>query len=410
MNKDFNVEDFDWSQYDDKYKGGNRLIGNPKIKGQTNKDICYSREPYAQQMFNLLSDSKVVNKDLEKGDCVTVTNIINVFNGKMTIELLGGLNVDIDLAREKRFLQIFGYNTVDEFIDVLQKPDYVTKFLNQGLIAYVIESSPTLKISLWQGYLKKIREEFMEEINAPSQAYMAKVYKTSKGGFFVEVQGVDAFLPGSLAAPNKILDFESYLGKEIIVMIEDYLQDMNSFIVSHKKYIEHVLPNKIKELDLDAEYTGHVTGASKYGIFIEFNEIFTGLLHNSKMKEETMIKFRAREYKPGMEIKFFINEITKDNRIIMTEESPIEKRAKFQQFIDEYKDKIFIGEVAAIMNFGIIVNVGELSGLIPNKEFRKKKIAMKNFVTGDQLQIQFADFKDDKLVFDLHTEEKEEGA
>jgi len=409
MNKDFNVEDFDWSRYDDKYKGGNRLIRNPKIKGQTNKDICYSREPYAQEMFNLLSGTLVVNKDLERGDCVSVTNIINIRDGKMTIELLGGLNVDIDLAREKRFIQIFGYNTVDEFTSVLQDTEFVKKFVDQGLIAYVIESMP-LKISLWQGYLKKIREEFMAEIGSPSQAYVAKVYKTSKGGFFVEVQGVEAFLPGSLAAPNKIIDFESYIGKEVIVMIEDYLQDMNSFIVSHKKYIEHVLPSKIRELDLNALYKGTVTGASKYGIFIEFNDIFTGLLHNSKMKEETMRRFKAREYKPGNDIEFYINEITKDNRIIMTEESPTEKRAKFEKFIEENKDKIITGNVAAIMNFGIIVNVGDLSGLVPNKEFKKRMIAMRNFIEGDTLQVKFAEFKDDKLVFDLYVEEKDKGA
>ena len=405
MNEDFNVENFDWSMYDDNYKGGNRLITNPKIKGQTNKDVCYSREPYAQEMFNLLSDSPIVNKDLEKGDCVTITDIVSVRNGQMTIELLGGLNVDIDLSREKRFIQMFGYNIVEEFENALSSKDFTQKFVDQGLIAFVIESSPTLKISLWQGHLKNQREEFMEELTAPSRAYVAKVYKTSKGGFFVEVQGVDAFLPGSLAAPNKILDFDSYLGKEIIVMVEDYLKDMNSFIMSHKKYIEHVLPNKIKELDLDAIHKGSVTGASKYGIFVEFDEIFTGLLHYTKMKDETLTRFRAREFKPGNPIEFYINEITKDNRIILTEESPLEKRAKFEKFIEENKDKVIEGSIAAVMNFGIIVNVGDLSGLVPNKEFRKRKIAMRNFIEGDKLKIKYGDFKDDKLVFDLHVEE-----
>ena len=65
------------------------------------------------------------------------------------------------------------------------------------------------------------------------------VEEANKGGFFVEVCGIDAFMPGSLAAPNKIADFQSYIGKEIIVMVEDFLKDMNSFIVSHKKYISY---------------------------------------------------------------------------------------------------------------------------------------------------------------------------
>jgi len=409
MNRNF-IEEFDWSKYDDSYKGGNRLIQNKKVKGQTNKDIVYSREHYAQEMFDALRDSKVISKDLVKGDCVTIVDIYNVRDDSMVIELMGGLTVDIDLGREKRFIQLFGYETVDEFVSLLQKDSYRQQFVDQGLIAYVIESTPTLKISLWQGHLKKIREEFMEEISSPSKAYVCKVFEANKGGFFVEVQGLEAFMPGSLAAPNKILDFQSYVGKEVIVMIEDYLSDMNSFIVSHKKYIEHVLPKKIKELDLLHKYKGHVTGTSKYGIFIEFEEIFTGLLHVSKMKEDTLNHFRNRMYKPADKVEFYINEITKDNRIILTEEDPEDKKRKFDLFVEENKDKVIEGEVAAIMNFGIIVNTGEMSGLVPNKEFRKRKIAVKNFVVGDKLKIVLSDFKDEKLVFNLYVEEKEEGA
>jgi ribosomal protein S1 len=408
MNKNF-IEDFDWSKYDDEYRGGNRLIPNKKIKGLTNKDVVYSREPYAQEMFDTLKGSKVISKDLVRGDCITITSIYNVRDESMVIELIGGLTVEIDLTREKRFIQLFGYETVEEFVNVLQKEKVAAEFVSQGLIAYVIESTP-LKISLWQGYLKKIREEFMKEIESPSKAYVCKIFEANKGGFFVEVQGIEAFMPGSLAAPNKILDFQSYVGKEVIVMIEDYLADMNSFIVSHKKYIEHVLPSRIKELDLSVQYSGTITGTSKYGIFVEFDDIFTGLLHVSKMKDDTLEKFKSRIYKAGDVVEFYINEITKDNRIILTEENPEDKKKKFDIFVEENKDKALEGEIAAIMNFGVIINVGEMSGLVPNKEFRKRKISVKNFIIGDKLKIILSDFKDEKLVFNLYVEEKEEGA
>jgi len=404
-----NFEDFNWAEYEGTY-GGNRLIPNEKIKGQDNHNICYSRAPYAQKLFDLLSnsDSKTIKKDLTKGDCVVITDITNVRLDKMSIELSGDLSVDIDLSREKRFLQIFGYNTVDQFVEDILKPDFKQKFLDQGIYAYVIESFPTVKISLWQGHLKKIREEFMKEIESPSKAYVAKVMEANKGGYFVEVQGIEAFMPGSLAAPNKIIDFRTLVGKEVIVMIEDFLKEMNSFIVSHKKYIEHVLPKKITELDLNQKYTGNITGTSKYGIFVEFGDIFTGLLHNSKMKEDTLRDFRNRKFNPGDQIGFYINEITKDNRIILTEESPEEKREKFTKFILENKEKVVEAEVAAVMNFGVIVNVGELSGLVPNKEFKRRKIAVKNYVVGDKFRVKIADFKDDKLVFNLFNEDKKQ--
>lgn len=402
---DNQIENFNWQKYESGYKGEIHLIPNQNIKGSDNKNKCFSREPYAQQLFNVYTsnDSSFVKKDLNKGDCVIATNIYIIKDTKIMLELLGGLSIDIDMSREKRFIQLFGYQNVMDFINSMKNPDYIKEFISFGIYVYVIDSSP-LKVSLWQGHLKKIKEEFMQEISTPTKAYIAKVIEANKGGFFVDVQGVDAFMPGSLAAPNKIIDFKSYVGKEVVVMIEDFLTNINSFIVSHKKYLEHVIPKRINELDLNKKYKGNITGTSKYGIFVEFDEIFTGLLHNSKMKEETKNKFNNFKYKPGDEIEFYINEITKDNRIILTEENPDEKKLKFNKFIEENKNKILKSSVVAIMNFGVIVNINELSGLIPSKEFKKRKMQMNNFIVGDELQIKISEFKDDKLIFDLYFE------
>jgi len=403
-------ENFNWNKYEDWNGAGLRT--NKKIQVSDLKTRVYSHEPYAQEMFNLYNDpnNKFVRKDLEKGDVVPIIEIpLLDISGKMMIEILGGLSIEVDLNREKRFVQLFGFNTIEEFYDALNTKEKRAVFIEQGLYAYVIESEPTIKISLWQGYLKKQREEFMEEISSPSKAYICKVISANRGGFFVEVQGVDAFMPGSLAAPNKISDFQSYVGKEIIVMVEDYLKDMNSFIVSHKKYIEHILPKRISELDLSSKFSGTVTGASKYGVFLEFGEIFTGLLHKSKMSKETYHKFKAREFNPGDPMEFYIGEITKDNRIILTEESPEEKKKKIETFLEKYKDIPVGATVAAIMSFGIIVNIDDLSGIVPNKEFRKAHTSPKNFVEGDKMGLKLLEIRDgDKLVFTFWTEEKKE--
>lgn len=404
-------KDFNWELYEGGYQGGNKLVPNEKIEGPDGiKEKVYSREPYAQRLYNLYAGQKnqIIKKDLTKGDCVLITDIFNVKPTEIDVELSGGLSMTIDLNREKRFVHIFGFNSVEEFTSRLSSKEYIQGLLNENLMAYVIESTPSIKISLWQGYLISIRAEFMDQINNPSKAYTAKIVEANKGGFFVEVQGVDAFMPGSLAAPNKIMDFQSYVGKEVIVMIEDFLNDMNSFIVSHKKYLAHIIPQKIKELDLMKKYSGNITGVSKYGIFVEFGEIFTGLLHVSKMNQETKNNFNARLYKAGDPIDFYIGEITKDNRIILTEEDPQIKLQKLQKFIFENKDKVVESEIAAIMKFGIIVEVGDITGLVPLKEFKKQRIFINNFVVKDKLNVVFDEFKDDKIVFRLPTSENEQ--
>jgi ribosomal protein S1 len=399
--------DFNWELYEDGYRGGHKLVHNPKIKGPDGiKEKVFCREDYAQRLYDAYAGQKnqVIKKDLNRGDTVLITDIFNIKDTEIDIELSGGLSLTIDLNREKRFIQVFGFETVEEFTRSVSSSEYRKILLKENLTAYVIESMP-VKVSLWQGYLVGIRQEFMEQISNPSKAYNAKIIEANKGGFFVEVQGLEAFMPGSLAAANKINDFQSYVGKEVIVMVEDFLQDMNSFIVSHKKYISHILPQKIRELDLMKIYQGYVTGASKYGIFIEFGEIFTGLLHVSKMEEETKNKFNARMYKPGDEIEFYIGEVTKDNRIILTEEDPHIKLQKIQKFIFENQDKVVESEIAAIMKFGVIVNVEEITGLVPLKEFKKQRIFINNFVVNDKLNVIFDEFKDDKVVFRLPDKE-----
>ena len=297
-------------------------------------------------------------------------------------------------------MQIFGFDNIVDFTNKLSR-EYVKQLLEENLMAFVIESSPNIKISLWQGYLMSIRAEFMYQIDNPSKAYNCKIKEANKGGFFVEVQGIDAFMPGSLAAANKINDFQSYVGKEIIVMVEDYLKDMNSFIVSHKKYIAYILPQKLKEIDLMEKFKGTVTGASKYGVFIEFGEFFTGLLHISKMTEETKELFKSRYFQPGIPIEFYVGEVTKDNRIILTEEDPQIKLKKIQEFIFNSKDKVLESEIAAVMKFGIIVNVGDITGLIPLKEFKKHHIFINNFIVKDVINVMFDEFSNDKIVFKL---------
>lgn len=409
MDKD-KINDFNWEKYEN--WNGTGLKVNDDIIGQGPKDKVFCHEHYAQKMFDFYNNhpNKFVRKDLEKGDIVPIMDIyLPDDRGNMLIEILGGLTIEVDLNREKRFIQLFGFSKVDEFIEAVKTPEQREKFIQEGLFAYVIESTPSLKISLWQGYIKKIKDEFMEQISAPSKAYMAKILEANRGGFFVEVQGVEAFMPGSLAAPNKIRDFQSYVGKEVIVMIEDFLQDMNSFIVSHKKYIDHILPKKIAELSLENLCEGNITGTSKYGIFVEFDEIFTGLLHKSKMKPETYHKFKNREYAPGDPIKFFIGEITKDNRIILTEESPEEKRNKIREFVEKYDNKPIPAEAAAIMNFGIIANADGLSGVVPNKEFKKAHTSPKNFIMGDKMTLKLHEIKDgDKLIFTFWINGKKE--
>ncbi|MEG1009988.1 MAG: S1 RNA-binding domain-containing protein, partial [Clostridia bacterium] len=357
---------------------------------------------YAAELLGVFDEQNTyTSKDLEKGQYLSISKFIPLRNGIVSVELFGGINVNVDLNREKRFLQLFGHNTTEEFETYINDKSNQEEFLAQGLKAYVVEGGHNPRISLMQGYSSKVKEEMMQQIKHPKRAYVAKIVSANRGGYFVDILGVNAFMPGSLAAANKIIDFRSMVGKEVIVMVEDFINADDSFIVSHKKYIEYVLPMKIKALDLETMYEGTVTGTSKYGVFIEFGEMFTGLLHVSKMTEQTKAKYESRSYKPGDKFEFYIDEITKDNRIILSEESPEEKRQKMIAYAETIKDKLLEVKYINTLINGILVSDGDNTGIIPSKEIKKYKLTTKNLIKGDILTVMFSCIEDNKILFKL---------
>jgi ribosomal protein S1 len=82
-----------------------------------------------------------------------------------------------------------------------------------------------------------MHSDMLSQISNPKEAYIAKIYSRNEGGFFCKINGIECYMPGSLAAANKINNFDEMLGNEVIVMIEDFVKQTNIFIVSHKKYI-----------------------------------------------------------------------------------------------------------------------------------------------------------------------------
>lgn len=392
---------FDWSMYEDGWKGGNHLLKNKKIKTGHSGDVVYSREKYAQDLYRTLTVNNpfpCVSKDLIKGELVSITGFTYLLDTKVSVEISAGMNVLVDMTREKKFVEKLGFESVEAFLEGIKYPELVCELVAMDIKAVVTEAGASPKLSLWGGFVETMRCEFMREIKTPKTAYVALIESANKGGYFVDVRGVKAFMPGSLAAANKIVDFQSMIGKEVLVMIEDYISDIDSFIVSHKKYINYVLPFKLKELDCKAKYSGTITGTSKFGMFIEFGEMFTGLLHVSKMKLDTKLMFEARKFKVGDVVEFYIDEI-KDNRIIMTEESTEERDAKRKDYIDSITDKEIVVSVVNNINSGILVSHEGFTGLIPKVSLKKAKLKNTKLIAGDNIRVTLQSVEGDKIYF-----------
>ena len=187
---------------------------------------------------------------------------------------------------------------------------------------------------------------------------------------------LSGFMPNTLAGINKLYDVNSIVGRTFEVMIESYAEQEGTYIVSRRKYLQTLIPKAIKELNFENSYTGHVTGTTPFGVFVEFNECLTGMIHKANVDPEWQEKLTT--IKPGFEIQFYIKEVIKD-KIILTQilRETLWDNIKNGQVLD--------GVVRDTKQFGTLINLdSETVGLIHTSEMEKLG---KKFTSGQQLKV-----------------------
>ena len=388
INASIPSEAFEWPEYT---KDTSRIKAlTIKYKNMTAAQ-AFSAE-YGVQI-NLEDEAKYFGKDFKVGEVVTITEINGVFDHDVFFEANSTTIISVDMRKEKRFLELIG-ESVESFLEKCKTKDYKESFIEKKFQAVVTETKPALRVSLLSGMASTVKNEFLEQIKNPTSAYNAKIVGKNRGGFIIDVMGVQAFLPGSLAAANKIIDFDEYIGKTVIVMVEDFLSEINTFIFSHKKYLEVALPSLIKNYDWTTKHTGVVTGCNKYGIFVEFYDTITGLLHTLKMDEETKKRFESRGFKPGDEITCYVHDI-QNNKLVLTCFEPGSPEDLIQVGA---KQK---GKVVSIAKVGTFVHLktGETGVIRKGKKVYKK---------GDIVNIEVTEVSEDGKLFFKEVEKEEE--
>jgi ribosomal protein S1 len=207
-----------------------------------------------------------------------------------------------------------------------------------------------------------------------------KILSMNPAGYDVEItQGtvtLAAFMPNTLAGINKLHDPSSIVGQEFEVAIESFSKSEGTYIVSRKKYLRGLIPEEISKLETGKVYSGHVTGTTPFGIFVEFNKCLTGLIHKVNVNDDW--KDRLNEVKPGFEIEFYVKEVLPKNKIILTQIL----RESLWDTIET--DMQIDGKVKSVKPFGVLVSLDEETvGLIPSSELKNKKSLKK----GDDIKV-----------------------
>jgi len=246
------------------------------------------------------------------------------------------------------------------------------------LITEVVQSTYFIKGSIASLYESRAHENMksLEE----GESVTAYIRALNPAGYDVELTNggvtLPAFMPNTLAGINKLYDPSSIIGDTFQVMVESFSEHEGTYIVSRRKYLQSLIPDEISNLEFNTLYGGRVTGTTPFGIFVEFNECLTGMIHKANVTEEW--QNRISEIKPGQQIEFYIKEIIKD-KIILTQ-------VLRETLWDTIKNgQLIEGRVKDVKQFGTLVILDdETVGLIHTSEMEKLG---KKFTSGQDIRV-----------------------
>jgi len=370
------VEKFDWDAHEADCPSRSRKI-NKSLKN-TGRFNVYSHEPYAQDFVDLLNGyeaSKPAQMKIEVGEIYAGT-IYSINQEWVSVDIGYRENVYVNVLKEEASVRELFVPDAEVKIQVTQMGG------GRGFVLGSISA----------GIKSAVVKEIMASIDDGNTGYMGTVSQMIPGGgYIVTVQGIECFMPGSLAGINKLADFESIVGTDMYVVPVSFSERRGTIVVSHREYLKAMIPAKIEALqkDLTKELTGKVTGSAKYGVFVEFDECLTGMIHVNDLTPELLKAHRAREIKPGDDIAFKIKEVVSNEKIILTQLDAKPVVDLWDGITDRIKTPSeIVGTVRAVKDYGVFVDIEKgVAGLLHISEI-EDVIDLETIKPGDNITVQ----------------------
>ena len=134
--------------------------------------------------------------------------------------------------------------------------------------------------------VQKMRWDHVLQTCKEGGTIQGKVVSRVKGGLIVDVDGVDAFLPGSQADLTPVHDLDIYIGQTLEFKILKINTDRRNIVLSRRELLEE--RRNVKKRELLAEIMvgqlrkGTVKNITEFGAFVDLDGL-DGLLHITDM-------------------------------------------------------------------------------------------------------------------------------
>lgn len=190
----------------------------------------------------------------------------------------GHVLVDVNFKSE-------GQIPVEEFTDAagnvtVSEGDKVDVF-----VVHKDEVEGTITLSHERAKRMRVLDE-LEKVQEQESEVKGRIIRRIKGGYTVEVLGVEAFLPGSHVDLRPVPDMDALVGQEFEFRVLKINRRRSNVIVSRRVLLEEERDKNRKELLTTLEegqkVTGKVKNITEYGVFVDLGGL-DGLLHITDM-------------------------------------------------------------------------------------------------------------------------------
>ncbi|MGM0532879.1 MAG: 30S ribosomal protein S1 [Campylobacterota bacterium] len=248
--------------------------------------------------------------------------------------------------------------------------------------------------------ISKVRtKEFIAEYDDQNEYLIeGKIVGKNKGGYVVEADGIEFFMPNSLAAFRKTA---KVVGRDVKAYVVKVDKEKNSIVISRKAYLDRKDEERedvIKEVMEKDVINGVVKTITSYGMFVDVGGV-DGLVHYSEISHRGPVN-AAKHFEVGNEVEVKAIAYDPDKKHLS-----LSIKATIPNPWEEVKEEIDEGDtikvtVSNIESYGAFVDLGnDIEGFLHVSEIswdRGRKDPKDYISIGDELDVEVIEIDSDK--------------
>lgn len=257
---------------------------------------------------------------------------------------------------------------------------------------------------------KAKRMRVLDELEAMQQEeknVLGTIVQRIKGGYTVEVNGIESFLPGSHVDLRPVPDMDALVGQDYLFRILKINRKRTNVIVSRRVILEeereHQRQELLENLEEGQTVTGNVKNITEYGVFVDLGGL-DGLLHITDMSWKR-IKHPKEMVQLGdsLELKV-LNYNMQDQKVSLGLKQLVPN--PWDNIADKYPaGEKFSGKVTNLVDYGAFVELEPgVEGLVHISEMswtRKLRHPSQMVHVGDEVDVVILSVDSDKKRISL---------